>query len=128
IPKGLARKFVPKFIGSYKVLKDFENNSYQLDLPSNAHGWLQWFGTIVMDMTVPNDDWLFPRCLDNQIWNLDDTDHKPKWAIDIIKEHSRSKKEAHFLIQWKAGNSSWLPYDKINHLNALQEYFDKLGI
>ena len=33
VPKGLARKLVPKYIGPYKVMRDFGNFSYQIDLP-----------------------------------------------------------------------------------------------
>jgi hypothetical protein len=32
-PKGLAWKFVPKFIGPYLILRDFDNNSFKIDLP-----------------------------------------------------------------------------------------------
>ena len=31
-PKGLARKLIPKFIGPYKILEDFGNHSFQLEL------------------------------------------------------------------------------------------------
>jgi len=31
--KGIAQKLIPKFIGPYKVLHDFRNNSFQLELP-----------------------------------------------------------------------------------------------
>lgn len=33
LPRGSARKLVPKFIGPYKVIEDYKNNSYKLDLP-----------------------------------------------------------------------------------------------
>ena len=33
--KGLARKLLPKFLGPYKILKDFSNSSFQLDLPTH---------------------------------------------------------------------------------------------
>lgn len=32
-PKGLARKLVPKYIGPYKIVKDFGNFSYRVELP-----------------------------------------------------------------------------------------------
>ena len=31
--KGLARKLIPKFLGPYKILWDFGNSLFQLDLP-----------------------------------------------------------------------------------------------
>jgi hypothetical protein len=33
LQKGLARKFAPKFIGPYKLLKSYGNNSFLVDLP-----------------------------------------------------------------------------------------------
>jgi hypothetical protein len=33
--KGLARKLIPKFIGPYKILEDFGNSFFRLDLPSH---------------------------------------------------------------------------------------------
>ena len=34
-PKGLARKLLPKFLGPYRILKDYGNTSFQLDLPTH---------------------------------------------------------------------------------------------
>ena len=31
-PKGLARKLIPKYIGPYKIIKDFKNQSFLIDL------------------------------------------------------------------------------------------------
>lgn len=33
-PKGLVRKFLPKFIGPYKILKNHENEAFTIELPS----------------------------------------------------------------------------------------------
>ncbi|KAJ3978596.1 hypothetical protein F5890DRAFT_1560047 [Lentinula detonsa] len=33
-----------------------------------------------------------------------------------------------FLLQWKSGDQTWLPYAKIHHLQPLLEYFETLGI
>jgi hypothetical protein len=32
-PKGLARKLVPKYLGPHKILRDFGNHSFLIDLP-----------------------------------------------------------------------------------------------
>jgi len=32
--KGLAQKLVPKFVGPYKILKDFGNQSLAVELPA----------------------------------------------------------------------------------------------
>ncbi|KAF8811127.1 hypothetical protein BYT27DRAFT_7066428, partial [Phlegmacium glaucopus] len=31
--KGLAIKLIPKYIGPYKILEDFNNQSFRIDLP-----------------------------------------------------------------------------------------------
>jgi hypothetical protein len=31
-PRGLARKLIPKYLGPHRILKDFDNSSFQLDL------------------------------------------------------------------------------------------------
>lgn len=33
-PKGLARKLLPKYVGPYRIIEDFGNNSYRVDLPA----------------------------------------------------------------------------------------------
>ncbi len=35
LPKGLAQKLVPKFIGPYCIAEDFHNNSYRIELPAD---------------------------------------------------------------------------------------------
>ena len=35
LPKGRACKLSPKFIGPFKIIKDFGNNSFKIDLPSD---------------------------------------------------------------------------------------------
>ncbi len=51
-----------------------------------------------------------------------------KWAVEQIIGHSGSKTEALFHVKWKSGDVTWLPYKKTDHLDALSEYLDMLGI
>ena len=61
-PKGLARKLIPKFIGPYRILKDFKNQSFLIDLPSHLkqRGIHNVFHAALLRIHVPNDDRLFP--------------------------------------------------------------------
>jgi hypothetical protein len=34
LAKGLVRKLAPKFVGPYKIKRDFSNNLYQIELPN----------------------------------------------------------------------------------------------
>lgn len=35
LPRGLAHKLIPKFIEPYRILQDYKNNSYKIELPSD---------------------------------------------------------------------------------------------
>ena len=126
--KGLARKLIPKFIGPYKILEDFKNKSFRIDLPFYItwRGVHNTFHASLLQVHVPNDDWLFPGQLDTQLGNADST--KGEWAVDKIPGHAGLMGDAVFEICWQSGDTIWLPYYQISHLAALQQYLDVLGI
>ena len=125
--KGLARKLLPKFIGPYKILHDFGNSSFRLELPAHLkrRGIHDVFHSSLLREHLPNDDRLFPGRLDTQVGSMPETDGE--WAVDRILSHSGSKMDSIFEIQWKSGDVTWLPYYQITHLQALTEYLDLLG-
>jgi hypothetical protein len=127
-PKGLARKLIPKYIGPYKIIRDFKNQSFEIELPSylKQRGVHNVYHASLLRIHVPNDDRLFPGRLDSQITSENSTE--PEWAVDKILSHSGSKEDALFEVQWKAGDVTWLPYHQIEHLNALSAYFEVMGI
>ncbi|KAF9011909.1 hypothetical protein BDQ17DRAFT_1420311 [Cyathus striatus] len=43
-------------------------------------------------------------------------------------DHTGSKKNAIFKVKWKSGDSSWLPYYQVSHLDALNTYLELLGV
>ena len=97
-PKGLARKLIPKFIGPYKILEDFKNESFRIELPSHLsrRGVHDGYHASLLRIHVPNDDRLFPGWLDTQLGNADGTDGE--WAVDKILGHGGSKTDAVFEI------------------------------
>lgn len=127
-PKGLARKLIPKFIGPYKILRDFKNQSFLIDLPAHLkqRGVHNVFHAALLRIHIPNDDRLFPGRMVTQIALGEDLEGE--WAVEKILAHSGSGKEAVFQIQWKAGDITWLPHNQIAHLNALPVYLDLLGV
>jgi hypothetical protein len=127
-PKGLAWKLVPKYIGPYKIIKDFNNQSFQIDLPSylKQRGVHNVFHASLLRIHIPIDDRLFPGRLDSQL-SLGDSS-EGEWAVDKILSHSGSKENSIFEILWLAGDITWLPYHQISHLNAIPVYFDLLGV
>jgi hypothetical protein len=62
LPKNRSRKLVPKFIGPFKILKDFGNSSYKIDLPSELKrkGIHPSFHASLLRIHHPNDDRRFP--------------------------------------------------------------------
>ena len=125
--KGLARKLLPKFLGPYKILKDYGNSSFQLELPLHLtkRGVHDVFHSSLLRIHVPNDDRLFPGRMDTQLAGEDDGD---EWAVDRILSHHGSSTEATFEILWKSGDVTWLPYYQITHLQALTDYLELLKV
>jgi hypothetical protein len=128
-PKGLARKLIPKFIRPYKILKDFKNQSFLIDLPSHLkqRGIHNVFHAALLRIHIPNDDRLFPGWMDTQL-SLGEGESEGEWAVEKIIAHAGTMKNAIFQVQWKAGDVTWLPYYQIAHLNALPVYLDLLGV
>jgi len=127
-PKGTARKLVPKFVGPYKISQDFGNYSYHIELPSSLcqQGLHNMFHSSLLCIHVPNNNHLFPGCLDEQILELGRTAHE--WIINKILLHQGSHSDAKFEVLWTSGDKMWLPYGEIAHLCVLTDYFKVLGI
>ena len=127
-PKGLVQKLILKFIGPYKILKDYGNHSFKLELPSRLRqrGIHDVFHASLLRIHHPNDDRLFPGRTDSQIEN--DPQPEKEWAVDKILSHSGVQEDAIFEILWKAGDITWLPYYQITHLEALNHYMEALGV
>ena len=75
---------------------------------------------------IPNDNCLFPGRLDTQLG--DTPDAEGEWAFDHILLHAQSSTNSIFEILWKSGDTTWLPYYQITHLQVLTEYLDLLGV
>ena len=126
--KGLARKLIPKYIGPYKVIKDFNNQSFQIELPSHLkqRGIHDVFHSSLLWIHTPNNDHLFPGRMDMQIGGSPKVEQE--WTVEKILSHAGSGENSHFEILWKAGDITWLPYYQIRHLQAIESYLDLFGI
>jgi hypothetical protein len=126
--KGLARKLVPKFIGPYKILEDYNNSSFKLELPPDLlkRGVHSVFHSSLLRVHVPNDDRLFPGRLESQLGNGPEAEEE--WAVDEILSHHGTREDILFEIKWKAGDVTWLSYHQISHLQALKSYLDAHGV
>jgi transposase InsO family protein len=128
IPKGRARKLIPKYIGPYKILKAHRNDSFVIELPPELkrRGIHGVFHSSKLRIHIPNDDRLFPGRLVTQV--TDFTENSKEWAVERIVSHKGAGTNAHFEVEWKSGDRTWMPYDQVAHLNALNAYFEVLGI
>jgi hypothetical protein len=53
---------------------------------------------------------------------------EPEWSVKGIISHQYSGKDAMFLLEWGMGDCTWLSYHDVQVLDALQDYFEVLGI
>lgn len=127
LPKGRARKLVPKFIGPYKILRDYGNNSYQLDLPAELkqRGLHDGFHTSRLRIHKASDDRRFPGRQIEQIRGFGKTS---EWVVDKIISHSGKGKTALFNVVWKTGDHTWMPYHEVAHLTTLAGYLEAVGV
>ena len=114
-PKGLACKLIPKFIGPYKVLTDFKNQSFHIELPPHLkqRGVTNVFHASLLRIHVPNDDCLFPGRLFTQLNPGSET--KSEWAVNRILSHSGLSQNAIFLRYYgKPGMSPGFPTPRLS--------------
>jgi hypothetical protein len=126
LPKGQAQKLAPKFVGPFKILEDYKNNTFLLDLPAELkqHGIHPVFHAHLLRIHVPNDDRWFPGRQLSQIMSLGKTE---EWAVSSINTHHGKGTDALFELTWKSGDCAWLPYHKISHLEAPTQYLEAQG-
>lgn len=115
LPRGLAWKLIPKYIGPYPIVTDFSNNLFRIELPGELkrRGIHDVFHSSLLRVHEPSDDRLFPGRLASQVAELDDTENE--WAIDKLVSHKGSGTSTIFEALWRSGDRTWVPYDSIKH-------------
>ena len=89
LPKGRARKLVPKYIGPYKVVKAHnEASTVTLELPLAlvARRISPTFHTGLIRKFVTNDDELFPKRDAKSFYDFGQDD-KQEWLVEEITSH-----------------------------------------
>ena len=128
LAEGLARKLAPKFVGPYKIKRDFSNNSYQIELPAELRrrGVHDIFHASLLRTHQPNDDRLFPDWSLSRI--LADDEEQWEWEVENVLAHVGSKENAIFQIGWKTGEILWLLYHQVAHLVAIANYLEAVRL
>jgi restriction endonuclease len=65
----LAQKLALKYTSLYKILQDFNNHLFRIELPDSlrSRGVHNVFHALLFQIYKPNNDWLFSERLDFQI-------------------------------------------------------------
>ncbi|KIJ36521.1 hypothetical protein M422DRAFT_261080 [Sphaerobolus stellatus SS14] len=117
MPKGRARKLVPKYIGPYKILKvDNNKSTVGLELPPELvkRQIYPTFHTKLIHSHIENDDEHFPNREVNTLYELGASDEQ-EWKID-------------FQVKWTIGDITWELLHACNKLEALERYLEIHGI
>ena len=129
LPKGLARKLAPKYLGPFAIIKVLkEGATYQLDLGEELlkRGINPSFHASLLKPHIPNDDRRFPGRMPSQIPGFG---RKPdEWVVESVVDYQGKGINSDFLIQWKAGDRTWAPYREVAHLMAMERYCELMGV
>ena len=130
LPKGRARKLLPKFIGPLKVLEcHHDTSNYVLELPQELKDRrvVPTFHVGLLRRHEPNDDSLFPR-RDTKVFYDFGVDNEAEWLVDEITAHKWDGNRIEFLVKWNLGDSTWEPYTECKELEALDNYLELAGV
>ncbi|QRW20521.1 Transposon Ty3-I Gag-Pol polyprotein [Rhizoctonia solani] len=129
VPLGKPHKLLAQWIGPvriYIVVK--EGATYHVELPHNLkqRGIKPIFHALLLKPHVPYEDCCFPGRNYKQIASLEANDDE--WAVEQIGGHCGKGNNAMFEIVWQLGDHTWESYRMVQHLEALRQYFEALGI
>ena len=131
LPKGQAKKLLPKFIGPYKIIEVHTAASMvTLDLPPEltARRVHPTFHMSLIWAHVPNDDGRFPRRDTKSYYDFGSA-NEPEWFVDEILGHRWvNQNDLELQICWTLGDVTWEPLAECKELEALDEYLDLRGV
>ena len=127
LPKGRAKKLLPKFIGLYKIVEAHTATStvtLELRPELAAQRVHPTFHISLIRAHVPNDDTKFPCCDTKSFYDFGATD-EPKWFVNEILAHRWVDQAGlEFQVCWKLGDMTWEPLASCKELAALDEYLE----
>ena len=95
---------MPKFIGPFKILDDYRNNTFLLDLPSELRqqGVHPAFHANLLRIHIPNDDRRFPGRQMPQMIGIGKIEDL---SIDRILRHHGKGRDSLFELRYTAGDT-----------------------
>jgi transposase InsO family protein len=130
LPRGRARKLMPRFIGPYTVLHVHPNSpNYTLDLPAElrARNIHTTFHISRLRYHHPNDGRLFPHRDTQTAYDFGETDRK-EWLVDEILSHRWNGDVIEFEVLWNLGDRTWEPKKHCRKLAELRTYLALHGV
>ena len=130
LPKGRARKLMPKYVGPYSILaSNPETSNYKLNLPyelkqRRIH---PTFHESKLKPFYKNDNRVFPKREVHKYYDFGDAEDK-EWLVDEILTHQWKGSQLEFLVQWNLGDMTWEAYPNCKELEALDRYLDLQGL
>jgi hypothetical protein len=129
LPKGRARKLMPKYIGPYTIIhSNIKTSNYTLDLPpelSRRHIH-PTFHVSRLRPHQPNYDKLFPKREASSYYDFG-TDPDAEWVVEEITAHDWAPNLV-FKVKWSYGDATWEPLSGVNELLALDQYLELHGV
>lgn len=130
LPKGRAKKLLPRYIGPYTVLKARPRTSnYELDLPEDLKRRRihPVFHISKLRHHEPNDETMFPHREAN-VWCDLGSPNDLEWKVDRIIGHKGRGKCLKFNVRWLLGDKTWETAERVEQLSALDEYLALQGV
>ena len=124
MPKGRARKLMPKFIGPFMITKmDRRTSNYQLELPDEmkSRHIRNRFHADRLRPYLENDEALFPGREAKYYYDYGVPEDE-EWYVDAIIGHAWQGRRIRFNVQWSLRDTTWEPYEHCKDLAALDEY------
>ena len=113
LPKGWARKLMPRFLGPYKVLKAMNDSSnVMLELPPELRDRRisPTFHTNLVRPYIKNNDVLFPKREAKSYYDFGNNDEQ-EWFVDEILAHKWTDNNLELQVKWTLGDVTWEPID-----------------
>jgi len=129
LPKGRARKLLPKYIGPMRVVaSNPTTDNYTIELPQQLKDRRihPTFHVNLLRRHEPNDDRLFPKWDAQAFYDMGNPDNA-EWLINEITAHRWVGNKVEFLVKWNLGDSTWEPHAHCRDLEVLDDYLELHG-
>jgi len=130
LPKGRAKKLLPKYISPFKILDArTDTSSYQVELPAQlcTRRLHDRFHQSRLCPHHPNDDALFLHRETYAAYDFGTPDNQ-EWLVDEIIAHKWGGNKLKFQVCWNLGDTTWELENTCMELQALDEYLKLKGV